>query len=198
MAPWRPPLSPRFASPRLASPGLASSPATSRLDFSPSHLPDRPIPCSSFSADREPGLSLRYRGPWRAGVMEAMLQERYCRAPTDPPPHDRHTQLDSPRDDRREKERKRAAASFFFFALCDLAGVRRRMKMRRVARKKPKEAPIRKRNRHSESRATVLLVLSRSIGREIVSDDCEIPAEREGLAILTPSFKLIARTRHYR
>lgn len=50
----------------------------------------------------------------------------------------------------------------FFCSLRSFAGVQRRMEMRRVARKKPKEAPIRKRNRHSnEPNEPAGLILSR-------------------------------------
>lgn len=90
----------------------------------------------------EPGSSLRYRvvacRRYGSDALGAILSG------TDPPSHDRHTQLDSPRWDDRE-----ALPFFFSCSLRSFAGVQRRMEMRRVARKKPKEAPIRKRNRHS-------------------------------------------------
>lgn len=70
----------------------------------------------------------------------------------------------------------------FFCSLRSFAGVQRRMEMRRVARKKPKEAPIRKRNRHSNEpngRGCGVHPLPRSIRHKIVSDDCETLRERE-------------------
>lgn len=66
-----------------------------------------------------------------------------------------------------------------FCSLRSLAGVQRRMEMRRVARKKPKEAPIKKTNRHSNEPNELRFILSRFIGRKIVGNDCKIFREKK-------------------
>lgn len=101
--------------------------------------------------------------------MEAMLQERYCRAPTPRRTTDTHNLI------------HHGTTGEWVLPFCSLrsfAGVQRRMEMRRVARKKPKEAPIKKTNRHSNESNELRFILPRFIGRKIVRNDCEIFYEK--------------------
>lgn len=131
----------------------------------------------------EPGPPLRYRvvacRAYGSDALGAILSG------TDPLPHDRHTQLDSPRwDDCGE----RGASFFFFFAPCDLsqafnvgwkcAESRVRSRKRRLSEK----GIDTRTSRTDELRG--IHPLRRSIRHKIVSDDCENPSRKKRIIFI--------------